>query len=171
MKAERRLSHGAVARWLTERTKGRGAEFLAMSGEHAERAGETALAIDCFVQAGTEAQPRFANTAAVSWLRRALALLGESEPTRRCDLLDGLQKVADVVGDRSIQDALLAEMAMLVERHPDDQRQARMLFSRALLADRRGDAAVSETLARQAFELAERCGAARCAAMAQCHLT
>jgi len=37
----------------------------------------------------------------------------------------------------------------------------------ALLADRRGDAVASEPLARQAFELAERCGAARWAAMAQ----
>ncbi len=52
LKAERRLGHGAVARWLSERTQGRGAEFLAMTGEHAERAGETALAIDCFEQRG-----------------------------------------------------------------------------------------------------------------------
>ena len=72
LKAERRLGHGAVARWLIERTQGRGAEFLAMTGEHAERAGEAALAIDCFEQAGNEAQKRFANTAAESWLRRAV---------------------------------------------------------------------------------------------------
>jgi hypothetical protein len=52
LKAERKLGHGAAARWLQERTQGRGAEFLAMTGEHAERAGETALAIDCFEQAG-----------------------------------------------------------------------------------------------------------------------
>jgi hypothetical protein len=56
LKAERRLGHGAAARWLAERTQGRGAEFLAMTGEHAERAGETALAIDCFEQAGKEAR-------------------------------------------------------------------------------------------------------------------
>ena len=56
----------SFARWLAERTKDRGAEFLAMTGEHAERAGETALAIDCFEQAGKEALRRFANTAAVA---------------------------------------------------------------------------------------------------------
>jgi tetratricopeptide (TPR) repeat protein len=71
LKAERKLGHGAAARWLAERTQGRGAEFLAMTGEHAERAGETALAIDCFEQAGLRAQERFANASAVSWLRRA----------------------------------------------------------------------------------------------------
>jgi len=68
LKAERRLGHGAVARWLTERTQPRGAEFLAMTGEHAQRAGQTALAIDCFEQAGKEAQKRFANAG-----RRSLA--------------------------------------------------------------------------------------------------
>jgi hypothetical protein len=33
-----------------------------MTGEHAERAGDTALAIDCFEQAGKEARARFATT-------------------------------------------------------------------------------------------------------------
>ena len=167
LKAERKLGHGAAARWLTERTKGCGAEFLAMTGEHAERAGETALAIDCFEQAGKEAVARFANAAAVLWTRRALALLGELEPLRRFDLLNRLAKIADTVGDRSGQDALNAEMAALLNRHPDDARQAELLFAMALLADRRGDSAASEPLARQALELAERCGAARWAAMAQ----
>ena len=37
----------------------------------------------------------------------------------------------------------------------------------ALLADRRSDTAASERLSRQAFELAERCGTALWAAMAQ----
>ncbi|MDP1534718.1 MAG: AAA family ATPase, partial [Rubrivivax sp.] len=158
LKAERRLGHGAAARWLTERTKGRGAEFLAMTGEHAEHAGETALAIDCFEQAGKEASKRFANTAALSWLRRAVDLLGESGPARRFDLLSELQSIADTVGDRSAQDAVHAEMAGVLERHPDDARQARLWYSLAMLADRRGDRVQSERDARQACDLAERCG-------------
>ena len=59
-----------------------------MTGQHAERAGDTALAIECFEQAGREAEKRFANTAAVAWLRRALALMGEAEPMRRFDVLN-----------------------------------------------------------------------------------
>ncbi len=171
LKVERRLGHGAVAQWLAERTKGRGAEFLAMTGEHAERAGETALAIDCFEQAGKDAQKRYANTAAVSGLRRALALLGEAEPLRRVDLLSLLAMIADTMGDRSAQHASHQEIAALLERHPDDARHARLWFSKALLADRRGDAAASEPLARQAFVLAERSGAAQWAAMAQGQLS
>ena len=167
LKAERRLGHGAAARWLAAHTQGRGAEFLAMTGEHAERAGETALAIDCFEQAGKEAQQRFANAIAQSYFHRGIVLLGDEQPGRAIDLWDHLEKIADTTGDRTAQDAANQQIAALLERHPDDPRQARLTFARALLADRRGDAAASEPLARQAFELAERCGAARWAAMAQ----
>ena len=167
LKAERKLGHGAAARWLAERTQGRGAEFLAMTGEHAERAGETALAIDCFEQAGGEAQKRFANAIAQSYFRRALNLLGDAQPARAIDLWDRLKNIADTIGDRAAQDVAHQQIATMLERHPDDHRQARLTFSMALLADRRGDAAASEPLARQTFELAERCGAAQWAAMAQ----
>jgi class 3 adenylate cyclase/tetratricopeptide (TPR) repeat protein len=167
LKAERKRGHGAAARWLAERTQGRGAEFLAMTGEHAERAGETALAVDCMEQAGKEAQKRFANTAAVSYFRRAMNLLGEAEPARRHDLLEQLVMMADMVGDRAAQEAAIQELEVSLERHPDDISQAGLLMFKALLADRRSDALTSERFARQAFELAERCGAANVAARAQ----
>lgn len=167
LKAERRVGHGAVARWLAERRQGRGAEFLAMIGEHAERAGDTALAIDCFEQAGKEAQMRFANAAATSAVRRALVLLGESDPPRRFDLLSRVRNIADVVGDRPAQEAAIREMSALLERHPDDASEASLRLSLSLLADRRSDAAASATHAREAFELAERCGNAQTAALAQ----
>jgi len=165
LKAERKLGHAAAARWLVERTQGRGAEFLAMTGEHAERAGETALAIDCFEQAGTEAQKRFANAAAVAWLRRALAMLGEADPMRRFLLLALLDSIADTLGDRTGQDAVHADMAALLQRHPDDARQARLWHLQAMLADRRADRTVAERYSRQACELAERCEAAETAAL------
>ena len=164
LKAERKLGHGAAARWLQERTQGRGAEFLAMTGEHAERAGETALAIDCFEQAGNEARNRFANAAALSWLSRAVTLLGEADPGRRFDLLQQQEAICELVVDRSAQDMCHDAMASLLERHPDDARLARLLVCRALLAERRGDSAACEQLAKQAVEIAERSGAARAAA-------
>jgi tetratricopeptide (TPR) repeat protein len=141
-----------------------------MTGEHAERAGETALAIDCFDQAGREAERRFANAAAQSWTRRAVVLLGESEPHRRFDLLSRLQKVADTLGDRPGQDALHAELAAVLEHHPDDGRLAELSFSLAMLAERRDDGATSERLSREAYVVAERCGAAQWAAMSQANL-
>ena len=170
LKAERRLGHGAAARWLQARTQGRGAEFLAMTGEHAERAGETALAIDCFEQAGKDAQSRFANATAVSWLRRALALLGDLAPARRFALLDRLGEIAATVGDKQGEDAVHEEVAALLALHPDDARQAQLWFDMALLAERRSDLAAAERLSWQAIELAERCGAAMWAAMARGNL-
>ena len=170
LKAERKRGHGAAARWLSERTPGRGGEFLAMTGEHAERAGETALAIDCFERAAQEAQKRFASIAGTAWLRRALALLGEAQPVRRCALLHRICDMADSVGDRSAQDAALQEVAAVLECHPDDACQAELWFSMALLADRRADTAASARLSQQAAELAERCGAAQWAALARGNL-
>ena len=164
LKAERKLGHGAAARWLQERTQGRSAEFLAMTGEHAEKAGETALAIDCFEQAGNEARNRFANAAALSWIGRAVTLLGETDPGRHFDLLLLQESIGELVGDRSAQDVCHDAMAALLERHPDDARLARLLVCRALLAERRGDSPACEGLAKQAVEVAERSGAAKAAA-------
>jgi class 3 adenylate cyclase len=170
LKAERKLGHGAAARWLQARTQGRGAEFLAMTGAHAERAGEMALAIDCFQQAGKEAELRFSNAAAVLFTRRALALVGEAEPLRRFDLLNRLEKIADTTGDRSGQDALIAEMDLLLVQHPDGQRRASLLLGQALLASRRNDNVESERLSRQTFDMADGSGAANEAAMALANL-
>ncbi len=61
-------------------------------------------------------------------------------------------------------------MAALLDRHPDDEDRARLLFDRMLLADRRGDFATARRLAGQCFDLAERCGAAHPAALSQSEL-
>jgi tetratricopeptide (TPR) repeat protein len=91
-----------------------------MTGEHAERAGETALAIDCFDTAATEATKRFANAAAISWLRRALVLLGESEPIRRFDLLPRLMQCRALLshrrGDRPASEQHALRAVELAER-------------------------------------------------------
>ena len=165
LKAERRRGHGAVARWLAERTHGRGGEFLAMTGEHAERAGETALAIDCFDQAAAEARRRYANSASAAWLQRALRLLGDSDAPRRFTLLGRAEALAYSVGDLATQEQALAAMAEQLESHPDAHRQAQWRYDMATLADRRGDTVAFERHTRQAIDLAERCGAARTAAL------
>ena len=164
LKAERRRSHGAVARWLSSRARGRSAEFLALTGEHAARAGDTALAVDAFEQAGREAQRRYANAMAAAWLQRALDLLGDTDPERRLQLLARLETLADTVGDRAGQEALHADMAAVLAQHPHDQGQALLHWCRALLADRRSDTATAQQHAQRASDLAERSGAAHTAA-------
>jgi tetratricopeptide (TPR) repeat protein len=152
-------------RWLVERNRSRGAESLAPTGEHAERAGDTALAIDCFQQAVTEARRRCAYATTIPWLRRALALLGDADPVRRVDLLRILANMCDTTGDLAAQAKLHEEMGALLAQHADDRREAQLLFGEALLADRRGETALTEQLARRACEVAERCGEAPTAAL------
>jgi class 3 adenylate cyclase/tetratricopeptide (TPR) repeat protein len=167
LKSERRGGHAAVARWLSAHTQGRGPEFLAMTGEHAERAGDTAWAITCFEQAGREAQKRFANTAAEAWLRRAWLLLGDTQPARQLDLLSRLEGIFDTLGDRSRQEAVHQDIAALLQRHPDERGQALLWWFQALLADRRSDPVTAEMHCRQSCALAERSGAAHTAARAR----
>ncbi len=162
-RAVRRDGHAAVARWLLQRTAQRAPEFLAVAGEHAERAGDAALALDCYERAAREAQRRFANRLAIDCLERALAqhaLLPQAEPAQRTRLLQGLREVADLVGERGLQRRALDELAQWLASHPDPVAQARHAVSSALLADRTGDYDAAHTWAMRAVALAAEAGAA-----------
>lgn len=162
-RAVRRSGHAAVARWLLQRTAERAPEFLAVAGEHAERAGDAALALDCYARAGNEARQRFANRLAIDCLERALAqhaLLPEAEPSRRTRLLTWLSEVADVIGERALQRRALDELAQWLASHPDPAAQACHAISSALLADRTGDHDAAHGWATRAVELAAAAGPA-----------
>lgn len=64
----------------------------------------------------------------------------------------------------------MQELAAILAQHPDDARLAQLWFMRGLLADRQADSVAAERWSLQAAELAERCGAARWAAMARGNL-
>jgi tetratricopeptide (TPR) repeat protein len=164
---QRRSGHGAVLRWLLPRTQERGPEFLSLCALHAERAGELALALDCYDRAAQAALQRHANASARDCLRRALELLGEADPARSDGLLRRLEELADMMGERQVQQALLDERERLLERHPDDRRQADLLFARALFEDRLNRYPQAAELARRAHACAERCAHWQVAAEAQ----
>ena len=166
LKDERRRGHAAVARWLAERTEGRGPEFLAITGEHAERAGEHALAVDCYERAAAEARERYANTLAVHCLQRAVKLMATEESPRRLQALEGLRDLADLLGNRELQAQALDEARAVLARHNDPYALASVTFARALLADRLGQADVALVLATQALVLAEAAGNDDAAALA-----
>jgi len=170
LKDERRRGHAAVARWLAERTAGRAPEFLAITGEHAERAGDTALAADCFERAAAEAARRFATTLAIDCLQRALRLVPADDHPRRHRLLDSLYDEADKLGDRALQQQTLDAHLALLAQHPDPQREAALRADRALLADRLGDAEAAFRLATEAAALAEAAGNDDAAALAHAEL-
>jgi class 3 adenylate cyclase/tetratricopeptide (TPR) repeat protein len=166
LKTARRQGHLAVARWLAEHTRGREAEFAAVTGEHAERGGDTSLAVDCFDQAAAHAVRRHANADALAHLQRALGLLGDSDAPRRLAMLVRLTDLADTVGDRALQRQALQARLALLESQSAPQLRAETLLASALLADRCGDSSTAGESARQAVALAEQCEAGDVAAEA-----
>jgi class 3 adenylate cyclase/tetratricopeptide (TPR) repeat protein len=166
LKAERRNGHRAAAHWLAARTQGREAEFGSLTGEHAERGGDLALAITCFERAAEDAARRHANADALAHLQRALSLLADSDPVRRLGLLERQTALADTIGDRGLQAQAVQARLALLQAHVDLPRHADALLAQALLADRCSDSNAAERQGRQAVALAERCGAGKVAAEA-----
>ncbi|MBT9487673.1 MAG: AAA family ATPase [Rubrivivax sp.] len=158
LKEERRRGHAAVAHWLAQRTAGRAPEFLAITGEHAERAGETALAVDCYEQAAREARKRFANAQAVECANKALRLVPADDLPRRHRLMGNLYDMLDIQADRSGQQALLAQREALLNQHPDPFHQCQWLIHQGMLADRLGEQSRSFALTTAAAELADQIG-------------
>ena len=80
LKSERREAHARTAAWLAARVGDREAEYLAVTAEHYERAGDQVRALDWYERAAAAAEARFANEAAWTYLQRMLAMpeLGDS---------------------------------------------------------------------------------------------
>ncbi|MEO7336909.1 MAG: tetratricopeptide repeat protein, partial [Caldimonas sp.] len=136
----------------------RPAEYLAITAEHYERAGDHAKALDYFHRAARDAQKRFANQSALEYTERALRNPAATDPRQRDRLYWYQHGVADLVGRRALQETALAERAEIAESLDDDAMRADVLASRALLASRRGDEALAFDLATQAAEVAGRSG-------------
>lgn len=170
VKDERRRGHAAVACWLAERTAGRGPEFSAITGEHAERAGDRALAADCFERAAAEARHRCANTLAIEFYQRAINLMADSEAKRRLDAISRLCDMADLVGNRELQQQAIEQGLAVLQAHPDPFHLAELTINRALLADRLGRADEAFVLATDALAQADAGGNDDAAALAHAEL-
>ena len=166
LKPARRAGHAAAAGWMAERLADRSAEYLAITADHYERAGEPALALDYFTRALHDAQSRFANQAALEYAERALKNPAATDPRRRAELYLAQQTVADLVGQRALQESALAARGEIAEALDDDPMRADVTISRALLASRRGDETEALELARRGAELATKAGNAYSRALA-----
>ena len=162
----RREGHSRAAAWLADRVGDRAAEYLAVTANHYERAGDFARAFDWFKRAARHASKRHANTLAQLYCQRALQLPFEPDPRQRFELQMIRSRSADVVGDRATQQAALDDGWRIAESLNDDRLLADVLSSRALLADRLGDYAGALPLAEAAVQASERCDDALHAALA-----
>ncbi len=86
LKPDKRAAHARAAAWLSERVGDRSDEYLAITAQHHERAGQHALAADCYDRAAGKASERYAYKAALQYQDSAeaqWALAGESAPPER----------------------------------------------------------------------------------------
>ena len=162
----RREGHSRAAAWLADRVGDRAAEYLAVTADHYERAGDLARAFDWYQRAAVDASKRYANTLAELYCQRALRLPFEPDARLRFALQRTRTLVSDVVGDRAAQQAALDDGWRIAESLNDDRLRAEVLTQRALLADRLGDYAGALPLAEAAVLASERCDDALHAALA-----
>ena len=166
LKAVKREGHSRAASWLAARTGDRADEYLGVTAEHFERAGDALKALDYFERAALAAKKRYAIREAQAYIARALALPELNGVARRFRALDVQAELADTVGDRSLQETALAEQAVLAEASGNDALRAESLCNRALLADRLGDQVTAVALAQPSVRLAEQVGLAHVASVA-----
>lgn len=166
LKPARRAGHAAAARWLAERLGDRPAEYLAITGDHYEKAGDSTRALEYFVRAAEDAQNRFANQAALEYTERALRNPTATDLRQRELLYRHQQYVADLLGQRVLQEEALHCRGEIAEALDSDSLRADVLYSRALLASRRGDETAAFALAMRAAEMALGSGNAKAAARA-----
>jgi predicted ATPase len=155
LKRNKQLYHALAARSLSARMGERSGEHLAATAEHYERAGNRAEALKYFERAADEAELRFANTSALGHARHALALIEPGDTEMRWKLLGLLYRVADIQGDRTEQERVLVEMAVLAEMLDHLDKRAQLPFRRSLLAGRRADYMGEIAHARDCVALAE----------------
>ncbi len=171
LKADRRAAHAGTAAWLAARVGDRQAEYLAVTAEHYERAGDQARALDWYERAALAATERFANEAAWTYLQRMLAMPALSDSLRRWKAAKRQVYVADLLADRARHRSAVDEGARLAEVLDDDALRASAAVGQALLADRVGDRAGALAFAQRAAVLAERSGAAGVAATAHAEMS
>ena len=171
LKSERREAHGRTAAWLAARVGDREAEYLAVTAEHYERAGDQVRALDWYERAAASAQARFANEAAWTYLQRMLAMPGLDDSPRRWTAARQQVVVADLIADRARHRAAVDEAVRVAEALGDDAFRAVAAMFQSLLADRLGDRAAAGGHAQRAVELAERSDAAAPGALAHAELS
>ncbi len=163
LKRTRRGFHAAAAAWLAGLTGARAGDFLGITAEHFDKAGDAAQASEYFTRAAEHAKRRFAHDAALGYVERALATIdaqtdSEANQMLRWRLLDVRERTLDLQGRRVEQRADIDTLQKVADTLNDDRRRAELCGRRSHLAMRTGDYTTMEREARQAMTLAAQAG-------------
>ncbi|MBI5719217.1 MAG: AAA family ATPase [Burkholderiales bacterium] len=153
LKAARREGHARAARWLAARAVGREREFVVITAEHYERAGDSARALEFYDRARRDAEARFAHDAALRLIDRALAQPALTAPRHRFRLLHGRHIVFDRQERREEAGRAAQAMHEWAEACDDDVMRADLATAKMLRADHEGRAEDAQRLAEQAVAL------------------
>jgi len=157
LKPDKRSGHAAAAAWLAERVGDRQAEYLAITAEHYDRAGDHVRALDWFERAGEAAMLRFANQAALDFTARMLAMPELTDPLRRHKLYQRQRELADLTGQRGLQRQASDRIEQLAVEQGRTDWLSSMAANRALLHDRLGEREAARHWAERAAALAVEC--------------
>ncbi len=158
LKAERRAGHARAAAWLAERVGDREEEYLAVTAEHYERAGEAETSARWYLRAADSAVRRFAHAAGLLFVERGLAQLAADELVLRWDLEFTRYHIADMQASREMQARAGLECIRIAEAVGDAHKLSISLNGQALLHDRKGDYDQAQEFAQRALNVAERSG-------------
>ena len=160
--------HAKVAAWLASLADVRAKDYLGITAEHYDKAGDAANAAEYHSRAAEHARDRFAHDAALHHVQRALTLLDaatlQSEPPPvaamhlRWRLLRARERTLDLKGRRREQRVDVDALDMLANALDDDGRRAYVAFRRSVIAMRTADWKLCEIAARRTMTLAERVG-------------
>lgn len=165
LKAERRAGHARAARWLAERVGDREAEYLAVTAEHYDRAGDAPRAAEWYWKAQSSATNGYAYATSLAYLRRLQALIEPADARQRFKICKELSFIGGAIGDATLQAEAADAGEAIAEQLDDDAMRAWVYSTRALMADRRGDRAEAGAMATRAVECGERSGNAVNAAL------
>jgi class 3 adenylate cyclase len=164
LKRHKREGHARVAHWLAGLTEGgrpRGGEFTGLAALHFEQAGDEVNAAEFHARAAEQAGARLAHDRVLAHVDRALALLGQEQPSQaeqRWRLLTARERTYDLQARRDNQLADLRALAQLADLLADDHRRADVARRRAQRALRVADWTAQEAAAREGMAHAARAG-------------
>jgi class 3 adenylate cyclase len=163
LKRQRKLLHGKLADWLAAQSQSnsaRAADFLGLTAQHYEEAGDEANAAEFRARAAEHAAGRMAHAAALEHVQQALTMLDRAgdnpgQASLRWRLLHAREQTLEIQGERERQAADLDAMDRVAETLGDDERRAYAAYRRAYRAMRVAEWAECEQSARRAVVLAD----------------
>jgi tetratricopeptide (TPR) repeat protein len=158
--SERRRLHQRIGQVLEEvlRHKLDENENALLLAHHFEHSGDKERALKYLLQAAADASRRYANQEAKTLYNRGLALLERADYANRWEILAGLEKILDRLGERDQQADLLIQMQTLAEILEDDLRLALTHNRRAAYFDKISEYQASAEAAEVGLRVASRSG-------------